>query len=70
MMLNLFLLLDYIWYFVMSAISDSFKNHKADSIVEQELKELESRATENYEETINHTLDNIVYVDAIRAKGF
>ena len=54
----------------MSAISDSFKNHKANSIVEQELKELESRATENYEETINHTLDNIVYVDAIRAKGF
>lgn len=70
MMLNLFLLLDYIGYFVMSAISDSFKNPKADSIVEQELKELESRATENYEETINHTLDNIVYVDAIRAKGF
>lgn len=70
MVLNLFLLLDYIGYVVMSAISDSFKNPKADSIVEQELKELESRATENYEETINHTLDNIVYVDAIRAKGF
>lgn len=70
MMLNLFLLLDYIGYFVMSAISDSFKNPKADSIVEQELKELESRATENYEEIINHTLDNTMYVDDIRAKGF
>lgn len=70
MMLNLFVILDYIVYFIVSAISDSFKNLKADSIVEQELKELESGATENYEEIINHTLDNIVYVDTIRAKGF
>ena len=53
-----------------SDIPRMFENPLADSIVEAERKELESRATEDYEEIINHSLDDSVLVDGLRVKGF
>lgn len=65
-MLNyIYTLIQFIPVFIMSAFSDTFKYPHADKIVEDELKELESRAVEN-KEIINHTIN----VDDIRAKGF
>lgn len=49
-------------------VSESFNNPKADQIVAEELKELESACTE--QEVVNHTLDNTSIVDGLRAKGF
>ena len=58
-------------------VSESFNNPKADQIVAEELKELESACTENVgeltfdsPELINHTFDNTSIVDGLRAKGF
>lgn len=62
--------LTYITFKFISDIPRMFENPLADSIVEAERKELESRATEDYEEVINHSLDDSLIVDGLRVKGF
>lgn len=62
----------------MSALTEAFDYSWSDTLVEQELKELESGATEqtlgdlvfNSQEVINHTFANTLVVDGLRAKGF
>lgn len=66
---NIRLIINYMLFKVMSALSETFNYDWSDTLVEQELKELESRAAENYE-GINHTFDNTLVVDGLRAKGF
>ena len=53
----------------MSALTQAFDYSWSDTLVEQEQKELESGATDN-SAVINHTFDNILVIDGLRAKGF
>lgn len=53
----------------MSALTQTFDYSWSDTLVEQELKELESIAAES-SEIINHDFSNTVVIDNIRAKGF
>lgn len=74
----LLVLIDNILFKFMSALTQAFDYSWSDTLVEQELKELESGATEqilgglsfNNQEVINHTFDNTLVVDGLRAKGF
>lgn len=66
---NIRLIINYMLFKFMSALSETFNYDWSDTLVEQELKELESRAAENYD-SINHTFDNTLVVDGLRAKGF
>lgn len=79
---NIRIIIDYIIFKFMSGVRETFNYEWSNTLVEQELKELESRATENSinefitieqqfaQEVLNHTFDNTLVVDGIRAKGF
>lgn len=72
------MLINNILFKFMSALTEAFDYSWSDTLVEQELKELESGATEqtlgdlsfNSQEVINHTFDNTLVVDGLIAKGF
>lgn len=72
------MLINNILFKFMLALTQAFDYSWSDTLVEQELKELESVATEqtlgdlsiNSQEVINHTFDNTLVVDGLRAKGF
>ena len=63
------MLIDNMLFKFMSALTQAFDYSWSDTLVEQELKELESGATDN-SAVINHTFDNTLVVDGLRAKGF
>lgn len=67
-MLNyIYTIIQHMPIFIMSAFSSALNYSWADKTVDQERKDLESRATE---EIINHKINYNIDIDQIRLRGF